>query len=180
MTRSRILLSLQARASDALTDGADAISDLQVARSEWGHEKRRPPSGRIGASRPPLLRGPKLLPPSALPLRIPAEEACNDPCLSNHSNHAPQAPPRGVYIHGGVGCGKTAVMDIFFDAMADAPKRRLHFNEFMLEVHSRLKIAREKSGSSDAVQDVAMAMLRDAWLLCFDEFQVACHGLTLT
>ncbi|MDX2010739.1 MAG: AFG1/ZapE family ATPase, partial [Myxococcaceae bacterium] len=48
------------------------------------------------------------------------------------------APTRGLYIHGGVGRGKTMLMDLFFDGVAFAPKQRAHFHEFMADVHDRI------------------------------------------
>ena len=49
----------------------------------------------------------------------------------------PSNAPDGLYLHGGVGTGKTFVMDLFFDAAPVTAKRRVHFHEFMLDVHAR-------------------------------------------
>jgi cell division protein ZapE len=88
-----------------------------------------------------------------------------------------QAPVKGLYLHGGVGRGKTMLMDLFFEASAVPRKRRVHFHEFMSEVHERVHFfrTRMKSGESngeDAVLLAASAIAQDAWLLCFDEFHV--------
>ena len=51
----------------------------------------------------------------------------------------PSPPPKGLYIHGEVGRGKTMVMDLFYEAVAAAPKRRVHFHHFMRDVHRQLE-----------------------------------------
>lgn len=79
--------------------------------------------------------------------------------------------PKGLYIHGGVGRGKTMLMDLFFHHVEAPSKRRLHFHEFMAEVHER--IARGRSTTDgDPIPFVASEMAAEAPLLCFDEFQV--------
>lgn len=79
--------------------------------------------------------------------------------------------PRGLYIHGGVGRGKTMLMDLFFRAVDFEPKRRLHFHEFMGEVHDLLNEARH-TVEGDPIPHVAASIARRAQLLCFDEFHV--------
>jgi cell division protein ZapE len=81
-------------------------------------------------------------------------------------------PPRGVYVWGDVGRGKTMLMDLFFEAAPVTPKRRIHFNAFMVETHARLHEERRKTASSDAILPVAKEVAAEARLLCFDEFQV--------
>src|SRR6185312_11675850 len=85
--------------------------------------------------------------------------------------------PRGLYIHGEVGRGKTMLMDLFFGASAVAHKRRAHFHEFMAEVHERIygyrqEMARGEFGNADVIALTASAIFEEAWLLCFDEFHV--------
>ena len=83
------------------------------------------------------------------------------------------APPRGIYLHGGVGRGKSMLMDLFFRSVPVANKRRVHFHDFMLDVHARLHARRQthpKEG--EPLVPLADAMAAEAWLLCFDEFHV--------
>ncbi len=82
----------------------------------------------------------------------------------------PQAP-RGLYVHGSVGRGKTMLMDLFFDATAFTPKRRMHFHEFMAEVHDRIARARQ-ADPGDPIPIVAGEIAAQAGLLCFDELHV--------
>ena len=81
------------------------------------------------------------------------------------------APPRGIYLWGDVGRGKSMLMDLFFDALAIQRKRRVHFHEFMLEVHDRLNVERQKD-TADPVIAVASEMAGDIRLLAFDEMVV--------
>ena len=82
-----------------------------------------------------------------------------------------QEVPAGVYLWGGVGRGKSMLMDLAFDSLPLAPSRRVHFHEFMLETHSRLRKARE-SEEGDPIEPVAEQIAAEASLLCFDEMQV--------
>ena len=84
---------------------------------------------------------------------------------------APVEPPKGLYIWGGVGRGKSMLMDLFFGNVDVTPKRRVHFNEFMLEIHAAIHAAREASGE-DPIPRVAAAQADRARLLAFDEMQV--------
>jgi cell division protein ZapE len=79
--------------------------------------------------------------------------------------------PKGRYIFGPVGRGKTMLMDLFYEAVRFAPKRRVHFHEFMAEVHERIGVAR-KTVPGDPIPEVARALAREAQLLCFDELHV--------
>jgi cell division protein ZapE len=79
--------------------------------------------------------------------------------------------PRGLYIFGRVGRGKTMLMDLFFETVPFERKRRVHFHEFMAEVHDLIAAAR-KEHEGDLVPVVAEKIARTAPLLCFDEFHV--------
>jgi cell division protein ZapE len=88
-----------------------------------------------------------------------------------------QSPIKGLYIYGEVGRGKTMLMDLFFDSSPVERKRRAHFHEFMLDVHERIYLIRQKMkfgehASEDPIAHVAEELAEEAWLLCFDEFHV--------
>ena len=84
---------------------------------------------------------------------------------------AKPVPPRGVYLWGGVGRGKSMLMDLFHDCLNVPAKRRVHFHEFMLEVHARLREERKKE-SGDPILPVAAAIARETRVLAFDEMVV--------
>src|SRR5215472_8420714 len=69
--------------------------------------------------------------------------------------HKSEPPPKGLYIWGDVGRGKTLLMDYFFAAAPVARKRRAHFNRFMVDVHARIHAERQRAGSSDPIPVVA-------------------------
>jgi cell division protein ZapE len=85
--------------------------------------------------------------------------------------------PRGLYIWGGVGRGKTMLMDLFYEEARIARKRRVHFHAFMADVHARIFAFRQqlKQGlvkGDDPIAPTAEAIADEAWLICFDEFNV--------
>src|SRR3984893_9208524 len=86
-------------------------------------------------------------------------------------------PPRGLYVHGEVGRGKTMLMDLFFQHSSVEHKRRAHFHEFMADVHERIydyrqAIARGEIADAGEERLTANAIFEESWLLCFDEFHV--------
>ncbi|XP_072551988.1 lactation elevated protein 1 homolog B [Salminus brasiliensis] len=88
--------------------------------------------------------------------------------------------PRGCYIYGGVGSGKTMLMDLFYSHVTNSRKKRLHFNSFMLDIHRRIhrlkrSLPNRRIGKMtiyDPIFPVAMEIAAETCLLCLDEFQV--------
>jgi cell division protein ZapE len=81
-----------------------------------------------------------------------------------------QKPPRGTYLWGNVGRGKTFVMDVFFEALPFEDKMRYHFHRLMYRVHTRLK---SLAGATDPLDIIAAEIAGQARVICFDEFFVA-------
>ena len=87
------------------------------------------------------------------------------------SKAPPPEPVRGLYLWGGVGRGKSMLMDLFFDAVRTDRKRRVHFHAFMQEIHAAMHVVR-KRGVTDAIAPVADDVAAHVDLLCFDEMQI--------
>jgi cell division protein ZapE len=92
-------------------------------------------------------------------------------------------PPQGLYLYGGVGRGKSMLMDLFFRSLSIPAKRRVHFHAFMQEIHGRLGALRQQPGirdlrpgkrprDDDILPAVARDIARESWILCFDELVV--------
>lgn len=79
-------------------------------------------------------------------------------------------PPKGLYMWGGVGRGKTWMMDMFYESLPDGNKMRQHFHHFMKRVHSELNALQ---GQQDPLQKVADIIHNEAEVICFDEFFVS-------
>jgi cell division protein ZapE len=95
---------------------------------------------------------------------------------NGNGSHDP-GKPRGLYIWGPVGRGKTMLMDLFFEGVEIPAKRRAHFHVFMADVHERIRSFRHKIKEGeikdgDPIAPVAKAIAGEAQLLCFDEFAV--------
>ncbi len=86
--------------------------------------------------------------------------------------HKPEEVPQGLYMWGGVGRGKSMLMDLFVDNLAIPEKRRVHFHAFMQEVHEGMNAAR-KRGVDDAIAPVAEGIAQQVRLLAFDEMQIS-------
>ena len=87
------------------------------------------------------------------------------------------APLKGLYVYGEVGRGKTMLMDLFFETSAVVRKRRVHFHEFMDDVHERVHVYRQEiknaeASEHDPIRRTAAAIAEESWLLCFDEFHI--------
>ena len=80
-------------------------------------------------------------------------------------------PARGLYLWGGVGRGKSMLMDLFFDSVQIKRKRRAHFHEFMIDIHARLKAERVKE-EGDPIPPIVATLADETRLLCFDEMVV--------
>ena len=90
--------------------------------------------------------------------------------------------PRGLYIYGGVGRGKSMLMDLFFDLAPIKQKRRVHFHAFMLEIHKEMhewrymdeeeRLDKFETSDNDPIPPLASQIYKNSKLLCFDEFQV--------
>jgi predicted ATPase len=119
-------------------------------------------------------------------ISIPNDNSTND--RSSNGNSTSQLLParlRGVYIYGPVGSGKSMIMDMFFDSCLISRKKRVHFHQFMLDVHKRIfqhkqtllaTYGRDRhinlSSARDSIRFVARQISHETKLLCFDEFQV--------
>ena len=79
---------------------------------------------------------------------------------------------KGIYLYGGVGRGKSMIMDLFFQNVPIKEKRRLHFHDFMKEVHQRILEKSKIEKNKDCVLLVGQDLARSAKLLCFDEMEV--------
>lgn len=89
--------------------------------------------------------------------------------------------PKGLYIYGAVGCGKTMLMDLFYNCCTVQQKTRLHFNQFMVNVHKSMHQLKQnvvidysvrKSKPFDPIPPVADEISKKFWMICLDEFQV--------
>ena len=86
-------------------------------------------------------------------------------------------PPKGLYIYGGVGRGKSMLMDLFYECLPDhVPSQRVHFHEFMIGVHDYIHSRREADGIREGVDAtlplLACRIAERSRVLCFDEFHV--------
>ena len=93
----------------------------------------------------------------------------------NDSTTDTKSAPKGVYLHGGVGCGKTYCMNLFYDSLPPhMEKQKVHFHKFMLNIHRQMHKAKmiHKLQGDAVIAYVIQKTLSDGKILCFDEFQV--------
>ena len=99
-----------------------------------------------------------------------------NPILSRLGLRQKWPVPRGIYLFGGVGRGKTMLMDLFYRVVSVGPKRRVHFHAFMHEVHRWIHLWRKKGGAgkgnADPIPPLARDLVSNISLLCFDEFEI--------
>ncbi|XP_033873507.2 AFG1 like ATPase a isoform X2 [Acipenser ruthenus] len=114
--------------------------------------------------------------------KLEGKRSCSSENISNEQElFTKPKPPKGFYVHGDVGTGKTMVMDMFYSHVEVEKKKRVHFHGFMLDVHKRIhrlkqSLPKRKPGlmskSYDPFAPVAAEISEETCLLCFDEFQV--------
>lgn len=107
---------------------------------------------------------------AALPEFERIREGLRRPVRPSLFRRAPE-PPKGLYLWGGVGRGKSMLMDMFVESLCGVPARRVHFHAFMQEVHGALHQARAR-GEEDAITPVAKEMAKGLRLLALDEMQI--------
>jgi len=108
------------------------------------------------------------------------EPPCSKSFFSKLFSSKSDTAINGLYVHGGVGCGKTMLMDQFYHNIHSRAKIRTHFHDFMLDVHERIHEYKTSLPPShlrqekryDPIREVALAISSETYLLCFDEFQV--------
>ena len=98
-------------------------------------------------------------------------ESAGGRVMSKFGFMKPLEKPQGIYIHGGVGIGKSMLMDFFFNQLNLQGKRRVHFHEFMKVLHRLIKGAREKN-KRDPIKSVASDYIKNIQVLCLDEMQI--------
>lgn len=86
--------------------------------------------------------------------------------------------PKGLYLHGSVGCGKTFLMDLFYETCTIPKKKRIHFHEFMRDIHLKWHILKNTKHISDQdiLSQLAQDIVQESPLLCLDEFQITHIG----
>ncbi|MEM6938941.1 MAG: cell division protein ZapE [Pseudomonadota bacterium] len=121
-----------------------------------------------------LIRQGTLRPDPAQETVLPEFErigtALRSPAKKGFFRKAP-APPLGLYLWGGVGRGKSMLMDLFVENLGDVPARRVHFHAFMQEIHAAMHEVR-KTGADDAIAPVAAQVIAAVKVLAFDEMQI--------
>lgn len=105
-----------------------------------------------------------------LAARLPASQSVWGRLLGRFSSSSQLVPERGLYFWGGVGRGKTYLMDAFYDSLPFEQKLRAHFHRFMQRVHDEL---RQLEGQKNPLELLALKLSKEAQVICFDEFFVS-------
>lgn len=150
-----------------------------VARLQAMHDE-------LAAYDPPPLAPLVLQPPPKRPMfslaRILGDELFRPPPPPSQIPPIPSNVPKGLYLFGSVGCGKSFLMDLFYANLPEKfahSKRRVHFHAFMMDVHQRGHRMKEKLGGhpeADWIVHAARDLADEARVLCFDEFQVSARA----
>lgn len=136
----------------------------------WQYYQQRLASGQI-ASDPAQMRAVERLDDLAVALEGHKPERGSRLSIFRAPKRSLPRAPRGLYLWGAVGRGKTMLMDLFHVAVAFSPRRRVHFHQFIAEVHERIARGRATT-DGDPIPFVAAEIAGEAPLLCFDEFHV--------
>jgi protein AFG1 len=81
--------------------------------------------------------------------------------------------PKSLYMWGSTGCGKTYLMDLFYENLPIKSKKRIHFHDFMIDIHKRVHASKRNGNhQTNPLQTIASEILQESFLICFDEFQV--------
>ncbi|KAK4705072.1 peroxisome-assembly ATPase, partial [Phenoliferia sp. Uapishka_3] len=176
-TTSRLLSSGPAAAYDKqVADGLIKNDDHQrsiVALLQTMHDE-------LAAYEPHTIPEVNVPPPKKRPMfslaRILGDELFTPPPPPSQIPKIPEGVPKGLYLYGSVGCGKSFLMDLFYANLPEkfeGNKRRVHFHAFMMDVHQRgHKMKMSLGPEADWIVHAARDLAVEARILCFDEFQV--------
>jgi protein AFG1 len=95
--------------------------------------------------------------------------------VSSSTSSTTTSVPKSLYFYGSTGCGKTYLMDLFFDNLPIKHKKRIHFHDFMISTHKRIhamKKDNQRSSTNELLSLIAKEIMSESFLICFDEFQV--------
>ncbi|MTH33014.1 cell division protein ZapE [Paracoccus limosus] len=143
------------------------LTELYEARVRAGRLEPDPAQRAVLPAMDRLLRDLAHQPPAPAPVK----SGWLGKLMGGGAAAAPAPAVKGLYLWGGVGRGKSMLMDLILEAAPLTQKRRVHFHEFMQEIQTALEGVR-KSGQQDAVRPVALAVAQQVRLLCFDEMQI--------
>jgi protein AFG1 len=104
-----------------------------------------------------------------------SSEALTTSSTSSVSASSASVVPKSLYFYGSTGCGKTYLMDLFFDNLPIKQKKRIHFHDFMISTHKRIhamKKDHQHSSTNELLSLIAKEIMSESFLICFDEFQV--------